>query len=505
MNCPHCNAEHPAEARACPACGRALRPERSSPGARRRRWVVAAVGGLLVLIGALVGVGVAGYYAGWFGRRTPRAVPAAQPPAQPPPVVAAPQPLVFVSGRAGDGLLDIFLAPAGLPPVNLTQSPELELDPVLSPDGRRIAFAVADPEGRRADLYVMNVDGTNRRALTRSEAGTVAFAPSWSPDGRQLAYAVTRASGAEREQVAVVDLEGGTERLLGPGAFPAWSPDGAKILYAQLPADGGTAGSRLAVMNADGTGAQPVGPEHALMGSWSPDGRRIAYVGAGPDGAMELLVMDADGANSRPLTQGGEFEIGPRWSPDGAQIFFTRVPSSEVDALAAAEVWVVNADGQSPRALTTNRTLDMLSGGSMLLLPRLMAREWPPQARASWSPEVIAGHLKELGAALDAYARANGDRVPPMETPEAMQATLRPYVKDPAVFVNPRTGKPYQPNRSLSGKRYDELDLPAPELVALYEDSPAPNGSRAILYLDGHVDRVRESLWNEIKADSGIR
>ena len=63
-------------------------------------------------------------------------------------------------------------------PVNLTESSHHEHGPSWSPDGRRIAF-VRNTD-TRADIYVVNADGTERVRLTnhpRSETS-----PVWSPD-----------------------------------------------------------------------------------------------------------------------------------------------------------------------------------------------------------------------------------------------------------------------------------------------------------------------------------
>jgi dipeptidyl aminopeptidase/acylaminoacyl peptidase len=61
-------------------------------------------------------------------------------------------------------------------------------EPAVSPDGRLIAFTGYDDRERgyeNAILYVMNVDGSNRRALTESLDRSVA-APIWAADGRSV-------------------------------------------------------------------------------------------------------------------------------------------------------------------------------------------------------------------------------------------------------------------------------------------------------------------------------
>ncbi len=61
-------------------------------------------------------------------------------------------------------------------------------DPAWSPDGQRIAFVRRG--GKQWDLYVINVDGTGLRRLTRSAIDE--GLPAWSPDGSLIAFARSR-------------------------------------------------------------------------------------------------------------------------------------------------------------------------------------------------------------------------------------------------------------------------------------------------------------------------
>ena len=61
---------------------------------------------------------------------------------------------------------------------------DLAQDAAVSPDGRRVAFI-----GSRAgllDLYVMNVDGSDRQQLTSDSAQDLSSA--WSPNGATLLF-----------------------------------------------------------------------------------------------------------------------------------------------------------------------------------------------------------------------------------------------------------------------------------------------------------------------------
>ncbi len=95
-----------------------------------------------------------------------------------------------------------------------------------SPDGRQLAFdGIIDDTN--FDLYVMNVDGSERRRLTDNPA--VDARPEWSPDGRRFVFHTTRdygsVGGSERwEEFELYTMElatGFTRRLTRNGHFDA--------------------------------------------------------------------------------------------------------------------------------------------------------------------------------------------------------------------------------------------------------------------------------------------
>ncbi|HET8834748.1 MAG TPA: protein kinase, partial [Gemmatimonadales bacterium] len=112
----------------------------------------------------------------------------------------------------------------------VTLGPELELDPELSPDGRRIAYAAEN--GDRLQIFVRPMDGGRPVAVAEALPGSH-WHPRWSPDGRRLAF---QAWGS----IYTVPAEGGNpaplirpSRADGWVAWPAWSPGGDTIAYVE--------------------------------------------------------------------------------------------------------------------------------------------------------------------------------------------------------------------------------------------------------------------------------
>jgi Tol biopolymer transport system component len=111
---------------------------------------------------------------------------------------------------------------------NLTQHPGHDWSPAWSPDGTQIAFASA--RDGNAELYVVDVACAQRNDCARSARRLTItpeseLGPSWSPDGRQIIYA--RDHGAAY-QLFALDVLDGTARQITSGAAnhraPVWRP-----------------------------------------------------------------------------------------------------------------------------------------------------------------------------------------------------------------------------------------------------------------------------------------
>ncbi|MDX6695497.1 MAG: hypothetical protein QOF02_3100 [Blastocatellia bacterium] len=70
------------------------------------------------------------------------------------------------------------------------------------------------------------------------------------------------------------------------------------------------------------------------------------------DGNSEIYVMNADGSSPRRLTFDASFDGDPAWSPDGTRLLFVSTRDGN------EEIYVMNADGSSQTRLTNNVALD---------------------------------------------------------------------------------------------------------------------------------------------------
>jgi len=222
--------------------------------------------------------------------------------------------------------------------------------PSVSPDGALIAFS--GYIGKRADIYVMNTDGTNLRKLTSSTEGEYQVIPGFSPDGRLIAYESSRGEiSADITHLRIIGVDGsGDRQLTRPthGAYedagPKFSPRGDVILFAS---DRNNARGHhdLYTIKVDGSNLRRLtyGANNAYSRSWSPDGRKIVFnaqvgLNARDPGYGELRIIDADGRHQRTLTSftrnlrfkpvnpvpgkppALRGDVTPAWSPAGKSV-----------------------------------------------------------------------------------------------------------------------------------------------------------------------------------------
>jgi dipeptidyl aminopeptidase/acylaminoacyl peptidase len=107
-----------------------------------------------------------------------------------------------------------------------------------------------------------------------------------------------------------------------------------------LPAGGGSAGPPTKLLSST---------RIEFPGAYSRDGKRISFF-SNRGGLDQIWVADADGSNPVALTNFTAGVAGsPRWSPDGRTIVFDASPEGSED------VYSVSADGGAPKRLTDHR------------------------------------------------------------------------------------------------------------------------------------------------------
>ena len=121
--------------------------------------------------------------------------------------------------------------------------------------------------------------------------------------------------------------------------------------------------------------------------------------------------------------------------------------------------------------------------------------------RDSWQVRSLR-NLKQIGTALMMYTQDYDERLPPLPNAAVAKRLLYPYLKNEALFREPRNGRAYGVNRALSGEKWSRFAKTAARVVVFYEVLPDEYGGRNVTFLDGHVKWVGAATWAELKAGS---
>jgi Tol biopolymer transport system component len=209
-----------------------------------------------------------------------------------------------------------------------------------SPDSERIVFMNMD-EKNRGEIWTLSLkDGTLNQITDDPEVG---MNPSWSPDGKTIAF------NRGDSEIRLVSAKGGESRKIAEieyGRYISWSPDGKWLLYKK-------ASKKIYLFRlADEHGFEIDPPDEVGdFFSWSSDGKKMLFYHKSYDYTNVLKVVSASGGPSFQL--GRELKLSPYtqfWSADSKMIItggFTPEPVNSgvwIIPLAGTEAIPLNLD-----------------------------------------------------------------------------------------------------------------------------------------------------------------
>jgi len=105
--------------------------------------------------------------------------------------------------------------------------------PFFSPDGKRIIWRRFDEAGLIADVWTMNLDGSDQRQITNF--GAMSWAPYIHPSGQYIIFASNKL-GFENFELFMVDIDGKKQPVRvtysdGFDGLPVPSPDGTQLAW----------------------------------------------------------------------------------------------------------------------------------------------------------------------------------------------------------------------------------------------------------------------------------
>ena len=297
-------------------------------------------------------------------------------------------------------------------------------NPLWNPDGKRVGFirttnAQSRSESGKMEFWSVSADGSGARkeytdTLFVTQGGNYRYSFTWSPGGNAIAW--IRSLSAASQVIILHDLATGKERQLTDGNENidsiVWTVEDQIIFSSNrggntnlwtIPASGGEAlqvtkgggpdigmavsrsGKTLLYLqqqpvgylwsaNVDGSSLRQISFDDREI--WepaiSPDKKKIAFAMRDPDplkNSADLYVIDADGNNRRRLTTGVTIPRLPIFSPDGRRLVYSVPPTGKGSDTSWFSAYIVDVENPGPpKLIGQNYPVDWLDAEHILLI-----------------------------------------------------------------------------------------------------------------------------------------
>jgi Tol biopolymer transport system component/DNA-binding winged helix-turn-helix (wHTH) protein len=440
----------------------------------------------------------------------------------------------------------IWIAPSTGGPAR--QIVETGSEPAWSPDGKRLVFTSGEGGMKtQATLWIVNVDGSDRRPLTTLGVPPGGHhEPSWSRNGKLIAFAVWTADGARvwvvsttgdrpprqlSAELAHNPIFGPTDRMVFWASWPGgFSRD--EVRGVPIDPDSGVAagepapviplsGGRIDGLSMANDGTLAWGLETSDINLWAVD---VAPGGApgqpvrltddvvrnavpkyGPNGRIAYVrldgeksgtwIMNEDGSNREPLFAGS---YSPQWNSDGSRVLVRTFGPSGAESLQ----WVdVDTRRATPTSLSALRPAEV---GDLSL---------------SRDSRDVAFHVIESNGAMNVWTRhldGTGERRLTSDTEAVSYPVWSPDGRSLAVEIKrgehthigviARDGGPVERLTNESGQSWPFSWSPDGEWIAfagerggiwnVYEVSRRTKTTRALTHFSSSSGYVRYPSWS---------
>ena len=304
------------------------------------------------------------------------------------------------------------------------------LNASVSPDGELIVYdAPQQPSASVRDVFIVRSDGSEDRRLIEHPANDVN--PVWTPDGRRVLFAsdrsgtmdvwgVTVDGGSAQGEPQVIHRNVGRMMLLGltdTGSYFYYLTVGAVDVYEAELADDAVRNPATLPTSYSGSNISSI---------WSPDGRRLAYASRrgliGFDsGSTTLAVRDLQTQEQREFIPAMNSFLVRSWSPDGR-----RVLVDGIDPAGRQGTYAIDTnDGHVTPILIGDQIgrPDYLSDGRVLYLDR--AKDALLARNVQTGAEQVLADLRAEGIEITANVAGRGFRVSPDGQMLAYTAAIR--------------------------------------------------------------------------------
>ncbi|MCT8174015.1 amidohydrolase family protein [Variovorax sp. CY25R-8] len=261
------------------------------------------------------------------------------------PVRGISSPVISPDGRriAFVALNDIWVMPIGGTPVRLTNDKDRDGNPQFTPDGSAVYFSTE--KGNGGALAIDRIDIASRaRTRLGAQTGKSMVMPKMSPAGDRIAY--TTGSGTlEVWDIASKTAQKVVEAVGSQISTPQWTPDGKRIVVVDNDSVSSRSfegynklrvidlGTKSGTFYPVGDAPRQISDREEGAAVVSPDGSKVAFV---MDSVLHVMPLKADGSPDGPAkaitTEAADL---PSWAGDSRTLLYK----------AADKLKTIGADG----------------------------------------------------------------------------------------------------------------------------------------------------------------
>jgi dipeptidyl aminopeptidase/acylaminoacyl peptidase len=228
-------------------------------------------------------------------------------------------------------------------------------DPRVSPDGRLVAFTVAqtnfEQDETDSDVWVVATAGGAPRKLTAAPGSD--HSPRWSPDGERIAFISDRTG---TDNLFVIRIDGGEARQLTSSETdvykPQWSSDGRKLIVGSRVVPEGK--SQIENWTRDELPESKVRTIDRLLfrqwDRWLGDERNHVFLVDSISGEMTDLTPGDFDTPPVSLTSGHDFDL----APDGSELVFVRNDDPDSAASTNHDLFLTHIATGKTEKITVN-------------------------------------------------------------------------------------------------------------------------------------------------------
>lgn len=229
----------------------------------------------------------------------------------------------------------------------VTQMSSLVAETKQEKNSGKIAFCQHD--GRYWQIWIMDLDGSNKKKLTHSEVDK--RSPDLSSDGRRIVYVTNDG------KLWVMDSDGDNKTdipLNISAAEPKWCFQDKRIVFTSYRGVSFLDDSDIWMLNSDGSSLEKVirRPSLQLLPDISEDGKELLFVDVLELAGHEIFKLNLETKDYIQLTKNSSYDTAPVFTADASTIVYSSDKGGNYD------IWIMDRFGQNQKNLTHRPAFD---------------------------------------------------------------------------------------------------------------------------------------------------